>query len=145
MEIALQVIMAMFATLAFSVLFNAPTKQLLFCSIVGGIAWLLYSIVLYYDFSIIVASFVAALGLTICARWFSVHRKAPVAVFLIAGFFPLVPGAGIYYTAYHTFAGNYSMTLSKGVETLMIAGAIVMGILCGFSLPKKMFKLFLKK
>ncbi len=145
MEIAIQVIVAMFATLAFSVLFNAPVKQLLFCSIVGGIAWLLYSIILHFDFSIIAASFAAALGLTICARWFSFHCKAPVVVFLIAGFFPLVPGAGIYYTAYHTFAGNYSIAFSKGVETLMIAGAIVMGILCGFSLPKKLFQLFLKK
>ncbi len=142
MEIVIQVGMAMLATLAFSVLFNAPVKHLFFCSVVGGVAWLLFILVRNSGYGIVAASFVAALGLTICGRILSYQRKAPVTVFLIAGFFPLVPGAGIYYTAYFIFIQNYSAAFNKGVETLMIAGAIVLGILFGFSLPKKLFSIF---
>lgn len=145
MDIVIQVIIAMLATLGFSILFNAPVKHLFFCSIVGGVAWLVYILILRSGQGVAMASFIAALALTVCGRLFATIRKAPVTVFLIAGFFPLVPGAGIYYTAYNTFTENYSMAFGKGIETLMIAGAIVMGILFGFSLPKKLFELFLKK
>ena len=48
-----------------------------------------------------VAVLIATLPLTLCARFFSVYHKAPVTVFLLPGIFPLVPGAGIDYTAYY--------------------------------------------
>ncbi len=52
------------------------------------------------------------------ARVFSFARKAPLPVFLIAGIFPVVPGAGIYYTGYHIFMNNNVEAMSKGVETI---------------------------
>ena len=82
------------------------------------------------------ASFFAALGLTYLARVFSFARKAPLPVFLIAGIFPVVPGAGIYYTGYHIFMNNNVEAMSKGVETIKIAIAIALGIGIVVSLPR---------
>ena len=51
-----------------------------------------------------------------------------MTVFLICGIFPLVPGAGIYYTAYYFIMGDNAMALSKGIETIKIAVAIALAI-----------------
>ena len=51
------------------------------------------------------ATFFAALPLTLACRLFAIRFRAPVTLFLLCGIFPLVPGAGIYYTALLLFAG----------------------------------------
>lgn len=140
----IQVLAAAAATLAFSVLFKAPTRHLLLCGVVGGLAWLVNLALLELNLNIILATFVASIALTACARLFSYWKRAPVTVFLIPGIFPLVPGAGIYYTASYVFAADYNAALTKGMETLLIAGAIVMGILFGIALPRKLFRLITK-
>ena len=66
-------------------------------------------------------------------------RKNPVTVYLIAGIFPLVPGAGIYYTSYYFIMNNMSEFSRYGMETIKVAGAIVLGIIFGFSLPQAWF------
>ena len=47
----------------------------------------------------------------------SIRHKAPVTIFLLPGIFPLVPGAGIYYTAYYFLQGEQELFASKGGET----------------------------
>ena len=47
----------------------------------------------------------------------------------------LVPGAGIYYTAYYFIMGDNAMALSKGIETIKIAVAIALAIVFVFSMP----------
>ena len=87
----------------------------------------------------VLASLVASFALTVLARAFAVIRKNPVTVYILPGIFPLVPGAGIYYTAYYLFIGNNEMSGFKGLETLEIAGAIVFGIIFGFGIPQRWF------
>ena len=74
------------------------------------------------------------------SRIFAVRRKTPVTVFLICGIFPLVPGAGIYYTAYNFIIGNNQMAVAKGVETIKIAVAIALAVVFTFSLPTPVFR-----
>ena len=62
-----------------------------------------------------------------------------MTVFLICGIFPLVPGAGIYYTGYNFFMGNDAMALEKGLETIKIAVAIALGTGIVQSLPPFLF------
>mgnify|MGYP002624622553 CR=1 FL=1 len=44
---------------------------------------------------------VGAFILTVFSRVLAAKRKNPVTIYLITGIFPLVPGAGIYYTSYY--------------------------------------------
>lgn len=135
---------AIAATIGFAILFNAPRRHYPLCGLVGGMGWLVYSLMLGSGASLVLSCLCAALMLTIVARLASVALRTPVTVFLLAGIFPLVPGAGIYYTAYHLFMGDGAMASAKGVETLMIAGAISLGILFGSSLPQALFVKLIK-
>ncbi|MGL4736856.1 MAG: threonine/serine exporter family protein [Cellulosilyticaceae bacterium] len=137
-----QLIVAFFATVSFSVLFHIPRKQCMCCGITGATGWLCYLIATNRGVSVVMASFVATAALTALARVFAVQRRTPITLFLIAGIFPLVPGAGIYYTAYHFIMGENQLAMDKGLETVKIAVAIAMGIVCIFSLSSKLFEGF---
>ena len=82
----------------------------------------------------------AALPLTACARLFAIRHKAPITLFLLCGIFPLVPGAGIYYTAYYFLRDDRTLFANKGVETLKIAVALALGIALICSIPLKRHK-----
>lgn len=136
----IQFVVAMLATIAFAILFMAPRKELLFCGFTGALGWLVYYIMTQLYVNIIMSAAVATFVLTIFARAFAVIRRTPATVYLIAGIFPLVPGAGIYYTAYYLFNNNNSLSGAKAIETFELAGAIVFGIIFGFAIPQKIFQ-----
>lgn len=68
---------------------------------------------------------------------FAIRHKAPITLFLLCGIFPLVPGAGIYYTAYYFLRDDRTLFANKGVETLKIAVALALGIALVCSIPLK--------
>lgn len=137
--IILEAIVAMFATISFAILFNAPKKEVVYCGLTGALGWVVYYGMTQREVNSVLAALTATFCLTILARCFAVVRKSPVTVYLLPGIFPLVPGAGIYYTAYYLFIGNTEMSGFKGLETLEIAGAIVFGIIFGFGIPQRLF------
>lgn len=139
MMILLEFVIAMLATISFAVLFTAPKKEVVYCGLTGALGWIVYYIMTQNGINLVLASMVATFCLTVLARCFAVIRKTPVTVYLLSGIFPLVPGAGIYYTAYYLFMGNTQMSGFKGLETLEIAGAIVFGIIFGFGIPQWLF------
>lgn len=107
------------------------------CGIVGAIGWLVYWVMMLVQPSAVLASLVAVIPLTVATRVFAVVRRAPVTLFLIPGIFPLVPGAGIYYTAYAFITGDTAQCAAKGAETLKIAVALAMGKLQWSVIPRK--------
>ena len=138
---AIQTAVAFVSTIAFAIIFHTPREQYICAGLVGAFGWLIYIVYVYFTGDVVFASFFAALGLTYPARVFSFARKAPLPVFPIAGIFPVVPGAGIYYTGYHIFMNNNVEAMSKGVETIKIAIAIALGIGIVVSLPRFFFTL----
>jgi len=56
-------------------------------------------------------------------------RKYPAICYLVISVIPMIPGAGIYYTTDHLVKGNMQACVSKGLETICVAGAIAVGIL----------------
>ena len=141
----IEAIVAMFATISFAILFNAPKKEVFYCGLTGSLAWTIYYGMTEQGINSVLASLVASFGLTVLARALAVIRKSPVTMYLLPGIFPLVPGAGIYYTAYYLFIGNNEMSGFKGLETLEIAGAIVFGIIFGFGIPQRWFHKLLSR
>ena len=86
-----------------------------------------------------VASFFGAVGVVLVSRIFAVWKKCPITVFLISGIFPLVPGAGVYYTMYYLVSNELTLAAIKGLESLKIAFGIVLGIVFIFTITKKWF------
>ena len=129
-------LVAIVATMAFAVLFQAPKSEWILCGISGGIGWSVYESLLMRGNHLMISVIVATIALTLFSRIFAVLRRQPATVYLLAGIFPLVPGAGIYYTAYYLISGNMEMFASKGRETVEMAGAIVIGIIFTMGLPQ---------
>lgn len=137
----LQTGVAFLATITFAIIFHTPRREWLCCGFTGAVGWLVYLVCVHFAMGVAAASFFATLALAWFSRIFSFWRRAPVTVFLIAGIFPLVPGAGIYYTGYHFFMSDNSLALDKGLETIKIAVAIALGIGIVLSLPPFLFNL----
>ncbi len=131
-----QILSAVLGVLAFAVLFHAPRRSYLACALCGGFSWGMYLAFTALGLSEFLSSALAIIALTLLARILSVALMMPATVFIVTGIFPIVPGAGIYYTAYSLIVSDMTMFQQKGLETLTLAGAIAIGILLGMGLPR---------
>jgi len=135
-----KIIMAFFATLAFAFLFNSPKKELFLCGFTGAFGWFFFELVNMITMDAALSAFVHTIAVTALSRLLSFKRKNPITVYLISGILPIVPGSGIYYTAYHVLINESSLAYSYGLETLKTAGVISLGIMAVLSLPVQMFR-----
>nr|WP_229713120.1 threonine/serine exporter family protein [Macrococcus hajekii] len=124
-----QFITSFFATIFFSVIFNAPRKLLLPCGIVGAVGWIVYYVLNTYDISAVTASFAGALCLGITAHLMSRYYKQPVIIFYVAGIIPLVPGGMAYDATKNLIINDYPTALQNGVKVTLISGAIAFGLI----------------
>ena len=53
MDLVVQFIVAVFATIAFAVLFSVPKKELAFCGFTGALGWIIYSVFMKFDMEIL--------------------------------------------------------------------------------------------
>lgn len=131
-------------TLAFAILYSVPKKFYLTAGLTGAAGWLVYCLSIRF-FSSAISTFIGTMVVVLLARGFSVAMKCPVTVFLISGIFPLVPGAGVYYTAYYFVTNELTMATQKGIESVKIAFAIVLGIVFILAIPRNWLAEFVKK
>jgi uncharacterized membrane protein YjjB (DUF3815 family) len=139
MSLLIQFVVCIFATLSFAVLFFAPKKELFFCGLIGALGWVVYLVCIEADMAKPFANLLATLVLTLLSRTISAIRRVPVTVYLICGIFPLVPGAGIYYTSFYFIMGEIDMFSEAGTGALKAAVSIVLGIMFGFAMPQRWF------
>ena len=52
MDLVVQFIVAVFATIAFAVLFSVPKKELAFCGFTGALGWIIYSVFMKTEYII---------------------------------------------------------------------------------------------
>ena len=84
-------------TVAFSILFNVHKRFYFCCGLTGMAGWLCYCALAPLG-SAPMACFAGTIVVVLLSRIFAVWKKCPITVFLVSGIFPLVPGAGVYYT-----------------------------------------------
>ena len=125
---------AFLGVFSFAILFHAPRRSYLACAVCGAVAWASY--LLAKSLGLFLATTLAAIALTLLSRMLSVALKMPSTVFIVTGIFPLVPGAGIYHTAYALVLRDMEAFTLRGMQTLALAGAIALGILIGMGFPK---------
>ena len=138
MTFVLNLLLASTGSLAFAILYNVPRKFYLCAAFTGMAGWFCYYLIVPFT-DTAVASFFGAVGVVLVSRIFAVWKKCPITVFLISGIFPLVPGAGVYYTMYYLVSNELTLAAIKGLGSLKIAFGIVLGIVFIFTIPKKWF------
>lgn len=137
-QLAKEILSAVIGTVSFSVLFGVPREYYPYCGFIGGAGWLVYCLAeLFLPGS--GPCFAATAVVILLSRTAAVMKRCPVTIFLIAGIFPLVPGAGVYWTVYHIVMEELFLAVSTGYLAMKEAIAIVMGIVFVFELPQKLF------
>ena len=68
------------------------------------------------------------------------HISAFLLVFMIAGIFPVVPGAQIYWATYYLVTDQIYAAFDSGFLALKIMISIVLGIVVVFEIPYKFFQ-----
>ena len=128
-SVPIQLAAALLGTSAFAVLFGVPRRFYLYCGLCGMAGWIAYlPLVRWCGFSTVEASCLATVVVAICARACAVWRKCAMTVFLICGIFPLVPGAGIYWTSYYLVSSQSHAACHSGFTALKVTVAIILGI-----------------
>ena len=141
-----QTLLAAVGTVAFALLFGVPRRYFPFCGAIGGAGWLLYAaLAAYAGATPTEATFFATVLVILLSRACAVLERCPATVFLIAGIFPLVPGAGIYWTSYYLVTGQMGLAMSSGFAAVKAAIAIVLGIVFVFEIPNGLFRVLAGK
>lgn len=115
--------------IGFSILFNIHGPGMLLCTVGGLLSWCVYYIILQATGSDLAGYFWASLAASLYSEIMARIRKYPAFSYLVVSIFPLIPGAGVYYTMTHALRGDMASFADQGLHTVAIAGAIAVGIL----------------
>ncbi len=127
LDISRQFMAAFLASGGFSILFNLSAKHLFFASLVGAMGWLGYQFVVPISGSIM-ATFLAAAIVSLLAEVLSRILKTPASTLTVPGIIPLVPGMRVYRSMEYFLHGNNVNGLDEVAMTLLVSGAIALGI-----------------
>lgn len=117
------------ACVGFSLIFNIHGPGGILCALGGVLTWGTYLILCKTGISDIVAYFWAALAASLYSEIMARVRKYPAISYLVVSIFPLIPGAGVYYTMNNALRSDMAAFTEKGIHTLSVAGSIAVGIL----------------
>lgn len=125
----IQCIVSLIGCVGFGILFNVHSLGLPLCAWGGCLTWLVYLVSYKLTENIYVANFWATAFAAAYSEILARIRKYPALSYLVVSLFPLLPGAGIYYTMSYALEGNVNLAVHKGLETAAIAGVMAVGIL----------------
>jgi len=128
-SIAFEILFCLFGCIGFSILFNIHGPGVMLCALGGMLAWFVYRLVLLLGGSDILAYFWGSLMASVYSEIMARIRKYPAISYLVVAIFPLIPGAGVYYTMNYAVQGEMELFASKGMHTAAVAGIIAVGIL----------------
>ena len=128
--VPVQMLAALVGTASFAVLFGVPRKFYFAAGVVGMFGWLAYLLVSRYTpLSVVGGTLIASTIVAFLSRLFAVKLKCPGTVFLICGDFPLIPGAGVFWSSYYVVSEQMYASLNAGFTAVKVTIAIVLGII----------------
>ena len=139
-QIPIQILASLIGTASFAVLFGVPRKFYLKCGVVGMAGWLAYLLsVRYLPLGPAGGTFIAATLVAVLSHFSARRFKCPSTVFLICGIFPLIPGAGVFWSSYFVVSTQMESAFASGFSAVKITLAIVLGIVLSANIfrPKR--------
>jgi len=132
------------ASLAFAIVFNIPRNKLLLAALggmLGQLVYVLFQLVISND---VLLYLLATIAISLYAEVLARLTKSPTTIYLAVALIPLVPGGGIYYTMLYFINGEIDLGISTGIHTLLISGALAVGIIMVSSTVNLVRKVMLK-
>lgn len=125
----MQCVACFIGCIGFVIVFNIHGPGGLLCAFGGVLTWVTYLITLEIGGSEILAYFWSSVFASAFSEIMARIRKYPAISYLVVSIFPLIPGAGVYYTMNHAVRGDMEMFAHQGMYTAAIAGVMAVGIL----------------
>ncbi len=113
----------------FIFLFNIHGKGCGLCLLGGMLTWVVYAIVTELCGNELSGYFCGSIFASFYSEIMARIRKCPALAYLVVSIFPLIPGAGVYYTMNHAVKGNMALFAEQGMFTAATAGLMAVGIL----------------
>lgn len=133
---------AMLLSLAFCVLLQQERHTVLFATLNGGVAWLVYGSMHDVGDAPAVASTVAAAGLVgLFGQLLSRYRFTSSLPYITASIGPLLPGSATYFGLLGIAQGR----MDAGFQNLATAAALALGIAIGVNLGGELARLFIRQ
>ena len=117
--------------IGFSILFNLHGHGVFLCALGGALSWIVYLTVIRLGYHDILGYFWSALFASVYSEILARIRRFPAISYLVIAIFPLIPGAGAYYTMHYAVQGEMDLFATQGMHTAAIAGILAVGILLG--------------
>lgn len=127
--VVLQSLVCFVGCFGFMILFNIHGFGGLYCVLGGTLTWMVYLIAFRFSGSDLNAYFWSSLFASSYSEIIARIRKFPAISYLVISIFPLIPGAGVYYTMNYAVRGMNEQFAVQGLHTAAIAGIIAVGIL----------------
>lgn len=124
-----EIILAFLGSVFPVILFNIDRKKIIWTGFCGAIGWGTYLVFFKHNYSATMASFAGSFAVGLYSEIMARKLKTPAIEFSIPGMFPLVPGITAYKTISCIVEQNYSAAYSKGIQTIIVCGAIGFGIM----------------
>ena len=122
--------------IGFAILFNIHGKGVFISSLGGLFTWMVYLMVEHFGGGVIEANFWASLFAGFFAEFMARVWKKPAIAYLVVALFPLLPGAGVYYTMNYAVRRQMDLFAATGMRTAAIAGIMAVGILLASTLVR---------
>lgn len=140
MVILLQIIGATIGVLFTSVMTDAPRLFIPINALVGGLGWGVY-LLLEKEQGPLFACYISGLCIAFLAQILARRFKTPVTVILIPGFYPLVPGVGMFRSILYLIQGQEELFRKNLSLTLLLAGMIALAIFTVDSVVTSFFRI----
>lgn len=115
-------------TLGFALLLHAPRKAWLPASLIGGVSYTLYILLLQVGCPQTVAMFGGALAGSLLAQVCARRMRMIATIFITLSIVSLVPGLGLYRCMEHLGAGRNALGLQAGVSAMIDIMMIALGL-----------------
>ena len=120
----------------FAMLFNVPSKMLIYCAVGGAFAHSFRTLLMYYGIPMEWATFCASSALGFIGLYWSRKHLIPRPVFTVAGIIPMIPGSFAFTTIigivqFHSTGYTpelMSIVTENGLKTLFILVALSFGL-----------------
>ncbi|PKM60645.1 MAG: hypothetical protein CVU99_07230 [Firmicutes bacterium HGW-Firmicutes-4] len=132
------------ASLAFAIVFNIPRNKLLLSALGGMLGQLIYVVFQLVISNDVILYLLSTIAISLYAEVLARLTKSPTTIYLAVALIPLVPGGGIYYTMLYFINGEIDLGISTGIHTLLISGALAVGIIMVSSTVNLVRKVMLK-
>ncbi len=136
LQYVLSAIFAAIPAIGFGMVFNVPKHTLVYCGIGGAITYTTRFVLLDFDISIELATFLASTVIGIVALYWSRKYIVPRPVYTIASIIPLLPGTYAFTAMINLIDMNahgvtpelISMFIENSLKTITILGGIGFGL-----------------